>query len=63
MFQNNKIMSLALCGLILGVIVGAISQAGLVMAAVLGGLIGFLAGWFWNSRSSADTASESVADK
>lgn len=55
MIKQNKIISLAIIGLVLGGIVGALvnsEQANTAMLAAVGGIIGFLAGWIWNSRSS-----------
>jgi len=54
MIKQNKIISLAVIGLVLGGIVGAIinsEQASVAMVAGFGGIIGFLAGWIWNSRT------------
>ena len=60
MMQNNKIVMLTVIGLILGAIVGTViesAQVNLYMFAMLGGVVGFLAGWIWNSRKS-DSAEE-----
>ena len=54
MISNNKIISLAVIGIVLGGILGFFvntEQFNMVSAAVAGGVIGFLAGWIWNSRS------------
>jgi hypothetical protein len=54
MIKQNKIISLAIIGLVLGGIVGVMvnsEQASAAMFAGFGGVIGFLAGWIWNSRS------------
>jgi len=54
MIKQNKIISLAIIGLVIGGIVGAIlnlEQGNLAALAGSGGVIGFLAGWIWNSRS------------
>jgi gas vesicle protein len=54
MIKQNKIISLAVIGLVIGGIVGAIAnleQGNLAAIACFGGVIGFLAGWIWNSRS------------
>jgi hypothetical protein len=54
MIMQNKIISLTIIGLVLGGIVGAAvvsEQAIMAMLAAVGGIIGFLAGWVWNSRS------------
>lgn len=55
MIKNNKIVSLAVIGLVLGGIVGVgvnTEQVNLLSAGIVGGVIGFLAGWVWNTRSS-----------
>ena len=54
MIKQNKIISLAIIGLVIGGIVGVLvnsEQVSAVMLAAFGGVIGFLAGWIWNSRS------------
>ena len=54
MIMQNKIISLTIIGLVLGGIVGAAvdsEQAIMALLAAVGGIIGFLAGWVWNSRS------------
>jgi len=54
MIQKNKIISLAIIGLVLGGIIGAVvnsEQIDMYTLAIVGGVIGFLAGWIWNSRS------------
>ena len=54
MINNNKIISLAVIGIVLGGIVGVVvnsAQVNMLSAAILGGIIGFLAGWIWKSRS------------
>ena len=54
MIKENKIISLAVIGLVLGGIIGVLvdsEQAGAVAFAAFGGTVGFLAGWVWNSRS------------
>ena len=54
MIKNNKIISLAIIGLVVGGIIGAIvnsEQANALSVAVIGGVVGFLAGWAWHSRS------------
>jgi F0F1-type ATP synthase assembly protein I len=62
MMKQNKIISLAIIGLVLGGIVGAMvdsEQANTATLAVVGGVIGFLAGWVWNSRSGGSEDSGS----
>jgi drug/metabolite transporter superfamily protein YnfA len=62
MIKQNKIISLAIIGLVLGGIVGAVvnsEQANMATLAAYGGIIGFLAGWIWNSRSSTSDNSDS----
>ena len=54
MIKENKIISLAVIGLVLGGVIGVLidsEQAGAAAFASLGGVVGFLAGWVWNSRS------------
>ena len=54
MIKNNKIISLAIIGLVLGGIIGAVvntEQTNALSVAVIGGVVGFLAGWIWHSRS------------
>jgi len=54
MISNNKIISLAIIGIVLGGIVGVVvntAQVNMLSAAALGGIVGFLAGWIWNTRS------------
>lgn len=52
--QNNKITSLTIVGFVVGGIIGAVAtsqQSELLVVAAVGGAIGFLAGWVWDSRS------------
>jgi len=54
MINNNKIISLAIIGIVLGGIVGTLVESGqvnMLSGAIVGGVAGFLAGWIWNSRS------------
>ena len=54
MIKNNKIISLAVIGLVLGGIIGVgvnTEQINLLSTAAFGGVVGFLAGWIWNTRS------------
>lgn len=64
MIENNKILSLTAIGVILGGILGALVEievmGGMYLVAVVGGVIGFLAGWVWQSRS--DTSEEDTSD-
>ena len=63
MIENNKILSLTVIGVILGAILGAlveIEQMGMYSVAAVGGVIGFVAGWVWQSRS--DTSEEDTSD-
>jgi hypothetical protein len=64
MIENNKILSLAVIGIILGGILGALVEieqmGGMYSVAAVGGVIGFLAGWVWQSRS--DTSEEDTSD-
>jgi len=55
MIKNNKVISLTIIGLVLGGIVGVgvnTEQVNLLSAGIIGGVVGFLAGWVWNTRSS-----------
>ena len=63
MIENNKILSLTIIGVILGGILGAlveIEQMSMYLVAAVGGVIGFFAGWVWQSRS--DTSEEDTSD-
>lgn len=64
MIENNKILSLTVIGVILGGILGALVEievmGGMYLVAAFGGVIGFLAGWVWQSRS--DTSEEDTSD-
>ena len=54
MNNQNRIIVLAIVGLVLGGIIGAIvnsEQANAVTLAGFGGVAGFLAGWIWKLRS------------
>ncbi len=67
MIMQNKLISLTIIGLVLGGIVGAVvdsEQAIMALLAAVGGVIGFLAGWVWNSRSgeSEDSGSGGSED-
>ncbi len=64
MIENNKILSLTVIGVILGGILGAlveIEQMGMYSVAAVGGVIGFVAGWVWQSRS--DTSEEDTSEE
>jgi len=53
--KNNKIISLTVIGLVVGLIIGVLANSPQVNIAVflpLGGIIGFVAGWVWQTRSS-----------
>jgi len=63
MIEKNKILSLAVIGVVLGGILGALvemEQMGMTSVAAVGGVIGFIAGWVWQSRS--DTSEEDSSD-
>lgn len=54
MFQNNKALSLAAIGIILGAAAGAIinsEQMDMYSIAAVSGVVGFFIGWVWQSRS------------
>ena len=62
MIEQNKIVSLTVIGLVIGGILGILVNSEQVSAAALaaiGGVVGFLAGWFWNSRSGGSDESSS----
>ena len=59
MIKNNKVISLTVIGIVLGGIVGTVVNTGqfnMLTVAVFGGVVGFLAGWIWNSRSDGPDA-------
>ncbi len=63
MIQKNKVISLTIIGLVLGGIIGSVAdleQANMVTLGVAGGVLGFLAGWIWNSRSGESDDSPSA---
>ena len=64
---KNKTVLLAIIGVVLGLILGAVvnsQQANAATLAVVGGVVGFLAGWIWNLRSGgADDAPSSENDE
>lgn len=63
MIEKNKILSLAVIGVVLGGCLGAlveIEQMGMYSVAAVGGVTGFIAGWVWQSRS--DTSEEDSSD-
>jgi hypothetical protein len=54
MIKENKIISLAVIGLVLGAIVGVVldsEEFNVATIAGLGGVAGFLVGWVWNLNS------------
>ena len=66
MIKQNKIISLAIIGVVLGGIIGAVvnsEQANMTTLAAYGGIIGFLAGWIWNARSGVSQDSGSGASE
>ena len=55
MIKNNKIISLTVIGLVVGIILAVLNnspQANAIVLAPLGGIVGFLAGWVWQTRST-----------
>lgn len=55
MIKNNKIISLTVIGLVIGLILGILvnsPQANAIVLAPIGGVVGFLAGWVWQTRST-----------
>jgi hypothetical protein len=54
MIKNNKIVALTIIGLVVGLILAMLAGSGQNNAFIFvpfGGIVGFLAGWFWNTRS------------
>ena len=54
MIKNNKIISLTVIGLVIGLVlalVGISPNANVAVLLPLGGIIGFVAGWIWQTRS------------
>ncbi len=54
MIKKNKIISSTIIGLVVGLILavlGGAGEANSFMFVPFGGIVGFLAGWFWNTRS------------
>ena len=59
MIKNNKVISLTVIGAVLGGIVGTVVSSGqfnTLTVAIFGGVVGFLAGWIWNSRTDGSDA-------
>ena len=55
MIKNNKIVSLTVIGLVVGLILAVLvnsPQANAIVLAPFGGIVGFLAGWVWQTRST-----------
>ncbi len=55
MITNNKIAALTLIGIVVGALGGLRvygGMAGLSYLGVFGGIVGFLTGWFWNTRTT-----------
>mgnify|MGYP001820892943 CR=1 FL=1 len=55
MIKNNKIISLTIIGLVIGLILGVLvnsPQTNAIVVAPLGGIIGFVVGWIWETRST-----------
>lgn len=52
MIANNKIISLTVIGLVIGIVLFLLMNSGAAIAMVpAGGVAGFLAGWIWQSRT------------
>lgn len=54
MLEKNKIVSLTIIGLIIGAIIGAVvgsTPTHFVAVGLFGSVMGFLAGWIWQTRS------------
>ncbi len=59
MIANNKIISLTVLGLVIGLILGLMMSSGkadILLLSPFGGIVGFLAGWIWQSRSEKSEA-------
>jgi hypothetical protein len=54
MIAKNKIISLTIIGLVIGAILSMLGISGgsdILLLVPFGGVVGFLAGWIWQSRS------------
>ena len=54
MIKNNKTISLTIIGFVLGLILAVVAnspEANMLVVGPFGGIVGFLAGWIWQSRS------------
>lgn len=53
MIEKHKIISLTIIGLVVGVILGVLGIGGANTLALIAvcGIVGFLAGWIWQTRS------------
>lgn len=54
MIKNNKIISLTVIGVLIGLVLAFVvssANVNVVMLMLVGGIVGFLAGWVWQTRS------------
>ena len=54
MIAKNKTISLTIIGLVIGFILGMLgisADGNVLMITSFGGIVGFLAGWIWQTRS------------
>ena len=54
MIAKNKIISLTIIGLVIGALLSMLGISGgsdILLLVPFGGVVGFLAGWIWQSRS------------
>ncbi|MBU2676661.1 MAG: hypothetical protein KJP16_06205 [Gammaproteobacteria bacterium] len=53
MIAKHKIISLTIIGLVVGLILGMLGIGGANMLALIAvcGIVGFIAGWIWQTRS------------
>jgi Na+/citrate or Na+/malate symporter len=50
--MQSKILYLTIAGLVIGAILGVLGVTqNFLLVAVLGGILGFLVGWVWNTRT------------
>ena len=54
MIAKNKIISLTIIGIVIGALLSVLGISGgsdILLLVPIGGIVGFLAGWIWQSRS------------
>jgi hypothetical protein len=55
MITDNKIAALTLIGIVVGSLIGLMvntEQVNIFSLGLFGGIVGFLAGWVWNTRTT-----------